>query len=336
MADIILREAPSGLGSETARRLLHTMLLIRRFEESGDKYYRAGKIGGYVHYCIGQEAVVAGLVPLLIEGDTMIASYRDHGNALALGSDPRSVMAELFGRSTGTSGGKGGSMHIFDVARGFLGGYGIVGGSVPLSVGEAFALKYRNQPNLHITFFGDGAMQQGAVHEAMNMAGLYRVPCLFVLENNGYAMGTSVARHSSQPDFVKRVSNAYNIPCESVDGMDVMAVRDAGMRVMDRIRDTGEPYFLEAITYRFVGHGYADNAQQQRFYRSEEEIARWRERDPIAMFTRHVLSNGLLSQADVDEMDSECRAVVLDAAEFADRSPMPAPDSLLENVLFNA
>jgi pyruvate dehydrogenase E1 component alpha subunit len=277
--------------------------------------------------------VAAGLIPLLLPGDTMIASYRDHGNALALGTEPRKVMAELFGRATGASGGKGGSMHIFDVARGFLGGYGIVGGSVPLSVGAAFAIKYRGQHNLHMTFFGDGAMQQGAVHEAMNMAGLFKVPCLFILENNGYAMGTSVARHSSQTDFVKRVSNAYNIQSESVDGMDVLAVREAGVRIMDWIRETGEPYFLEAKTYRFVGHGYADNAQQQRFYRSEEEIARWKERDPIRLFADYAVATGLLRQSEVDDIDAECREAVQDAIDFADGSPAPALDSLFENVL---
>ncbi|HZP80360.1 MAG TPA: pyruvate dehydrogenase (acetyl-transferring) E1 component subunit alpha [Chthonomonadaceae bacterium] len=332
MAKAAMKDAPGGLDRATSLELMRIMLLIRRFEEPCDKYYRAGKMGGYVHYYIGQEAIAAGLIPLLEPGDTMLASYRDHGHALAIGTEPRKVMAELFGRETGAAHGKGGSMHIYDVARGFLGGYGIVGGSVPLSVGAAFALKYRGQKNVCATFFGDGAMQQGAVHEAMNMAGLYRVPCLFVLENNKYAMGTSVERHSSQTDFVKRVVNAYNIPGERVDGMDVLAVREASERILKRMRETGEPYFLEAMCYRYVGHGYADNAQQQKFYRTEEEIEAQRQRDPIKTFRAHLIESGLATEAEINAMDEECKAIVQDAIEFADNSPFPSPDSLYENV----
>ena len=332
MAKAAVKDAPTGIDRGTALELMRIMLLIRRFEEPCDKYYRAGKMGGYVHYYIGQEAIAAGLIPLMTKGDTMLASYRDHGHALALGTEPRKVMAELFGRSTGAAGGKGGSMHIYDVERGFLGGYGIVGGSVPLSVGAAFALKYRNQKNLCATFFGDGAMQQGAVHEAMNMAGLYRVPCLFVLENNMYAMGTSVERHSSQTDFVKRVTAGYNIPGESVDGMDVLAVREASERIMTHMRETGEPYFLETRCYRFVGHGYADNAQQQKFYRTEEEIEAQRKRDPIDTFRAKILSDGIATEADINAIDEDCKAIVSDAINFADTSPFPSPDSLYENI----
>lgn len=332
MAKAAMKEAPGGLDRETSLELMRIMLLIRRFEEPCDKYYRAGKMGGYVHYYIGQEAIAAGLIPLLEQGDYMLASYRDHGHALAIGTEPRKVMAELFGRETGAAHGKGGSMHIYDVARGFLGGYGIVGGSVPLSVGAAFALKYRSQKNVCATFFGDGAMQQGAVHEAMNMAGLYRVPCLFVLENNRYAMGTSVERHSSQTDFVKRVVNGYNIPGERVDGMDVLAVREASERILRQMRETGEPHFLEAMCYRYVGHGTADNAQQQKFYRTEEEIEAQRQRDPIKTFRAHLIESGLATEAEINAIDEECKAIVADAIEFADNSPFPSPDSLYENV----
>lgn len=326
-------EPPCGaLNRGEMMELMRIMLLIRRFEEPCDKFYRAGKMGGYVHYYIGQEAIAAGIIPFMVPGDTMIASYRDHGHALALGTEPRRVMAELFGRATGAAGGKGGSMHIYDVERGFLGGYGIVGGSVPLSVGAAFAIKYRNERNVSISFFGDGAMQQGAVHEAMNMAGLYRVPCLFVLENNLYAMGTSVERHSSQTDFVKRVTAAYNIPGERVDGMDVMAVREAAATAIAHMRKTGEPYFLETLCYRYVGHGYADNAQQQKFYRTEEEIARWKVRDPIETFHRKLVKEGIATEEEIRALDDDCRAIVADAVEFADNSPFPSPDSLYENV----
>jgi pyruvate dehydrogenase E1 component alpha subunit len=338
MAKAAIKDAPGGLDRETSLQLFRIMLLIRRFEEPGDKYYRAGKMGGYVHYYIGQEAIAAGLIPLLEHGDYMLASYRDHGHALALGTEPRKVMAELFGRATGAAGGKGGSMHIYDVARGFLGGYGIVGGSVPLSVGAAFALKYRDQKdalgqrNICATFFGDGAMQQGAVHEAMNMAGLYHVPCLFVLENNKYAMGTSVERHSSQTDFVKRVTNAYNIAGERVDGMDVLAMRAASERILHQMRQTGEPYFLEAICYRYVGHGYADNAQQQKFYRTEEEIEAQRKRDPVVTYRAKLIESGVATEAELNAMDEEIKGIVADAIEFADNSPFPSPDSLYENV----
>ncbi|HZO90484.1 MAG TPA: pyruvate dehydrogenase (acetyl-transferring) E1 component subunit alpha [Chthonomonadaceae bacterium] len=332
MAKAATKGAPSGLDRETSLELFRIMLLIRRFEEPCDRYYRAGKMGGYVHYYIGQEAIAAGIVPLLRPGDYMLSHYRDHGHALAIGTEPRRIMAELFGRATGCAHGKGGSMHLYDVEHGFLGGYGIVGGSVPLSVGAAFALKYRNQPNVCATFFGDGAMQQGAVHEAMNMAGLYKVPCLFILENNRYAMGTSVERHSSQTDFVKRVTNAYNIAGERVDGMDVLAVRAAAERILDQMRETGEPYFLEAMCYRYVGHGYADNPQQQKFYRTEEEIERYRQRDPIATYRQQLLESGVATEEELEAMDEEIKAIVTDAIEFADNSPFPSPDSLYEDV----
>ncbi|HZT41384.1 MAG TPA: pyruvate dehydrogenase (acetyl-transferring) E1 component subunit alpha [Chthonomonadaceae bacterium] len=326
------REALQGLDRATLLRLMHIMLLIRRFEEPCDKYYRAGKMGGYIHYYIGQEAVATGIIPLFQPGDLMITHYRDHGYALALGTDPKRVMAELFGRATGVAGGKGGSMHLVDVERGFLGGYGIVGGTIPLGVGAAFALKYQGKKNICASIFGDGSMQQGVVHESMNMAGLYKVPCLFVLENNGYAMGTAVARHSAQTDFVKRVTAGYNIKGESVDGMDVLAVRAATNRILAQMRETGEPYFLEARTYRYAGHGYADNAQQQKFYRTEAEIDKWRKRDPIEHFREQLLAAGVTTEAELNAMDEECKAIVADAIEFADTSPFPSPDSLYEHV----
>ncbi|HEV2472523.1 MAG TPA: pyruvate dehydrogenase (acetyl-transferring) E1 component subunit alpha [Chthonomonadales bacterium] len=332
MANVALKKLEPDVNRDTALSLMRIMLLIRRFEEECDQHYRAGKMGGYVHYYIGQEAIAAGIIPLLEPGDYMIASYRDHGHALALGTEPRKVMAELFGRSTGVAGGKGGSMHLYDVARGFLGGYGIVGGSVPLSVGAAFAIKYRSERGVCATFLGDGAMQQGAVHEAMNMAGLYKVPCLFVLENNHYAMGTSVERHSSQTDFVKRVTASYNIAGQSIDGMDVLEVRSAAQSVLDRMRTTGEPYFLETTCYRFVGHGFADNAQQQKFYRSQEEIESYRKRDPINTFLRWLIEQGLATEAELDAINGDCQAIVEDSIKFADSSPFPSPDSLYESV----
>ncbi|MDE2126232.1 MAG: pyruvate dehydrogenase (acetyl-transferring) E1 component subunit alpha [Armatimonadetes bacterium] len=333
MGTVAVKQAKPHVECNSALEMLRMMVLIREFEAPCDQQYRAGKIGGYVHYYNGQEAVATGLVPLLRNGDTMITAYRDHGYALALGTSPQSIMAELFGKATGCAGGKGGSMHLYDVARGFLGGYGIVGGSVPLAVGSAFALKYRNMPNLCITFLGDGAMEQGAVHEAMNMAGLYHVPCLFVLENNGYAMGTSVSRHAAETDFVKRVTNGYAIEGERVDGMDVLAVRAAGERVMERMREDGRPFFLEAVTYRYAGHGFADNAQQQKFYRTDEEIDAYRHRDPIDQLYHLMEKHGDITEADFKRMQAEAKAVVEEAIRFAEESPFPSPDSLFENVL---
>src|SRR5579871_2132411 len=239
--------------------LYRLMLLIRRLEESVYRKFHENKIGGYLHRYDGQEALVAGVIPLLRRpGDYVLCTYRDHAHALACGTPAKAVMAELMGRATGCAGGKGGAMHLTDPERGFLGGDGIVGGPVPISLGVGYALKYRGGKNVCVCYFGDGAMNQGGVHEALNMVGLYKLPILYILENNQYAMGTSIARSTGQPDFVLK-ARAHGIEGEKVDGMDVLTVRDAAQRALQRIRDTGEAYFLEIDCYRFIGHGIGDD-----------------------------------------------------------------------------
>lgn len=307
------------------------MLRIRRFEESLYRKYREGKIGGYLHRYDGQEALVAGLMPLLEDGDYVLSTYRDHAHALAVGTSPREIMAELMGRSTGCAGGKGGSMHLIDPARGFLGGDGIVGGPVPIAVGVAYAIKYRGRASVCVCYFGDGAMNQGGVHEAMNMAGLYELPVLFVLENNGYAMGTSVGRSTGQPDMLLKAA-AHGIRAERVDGMDPVAVRARAQVLLADIRETGRPWFLEMTCYRFIGHGVADNAQQQRFYRTEEEIEEWKARDPLERLRRNLADAGELSDAASQQMEAEIAGEIEDAIAFAEASPPPAFGSLCEHV----
>src|SRR5438105_1064106 len=281
MAKTAVRESTSGdagdIGIKSDKETLlakyRLMVLIRRFEESTYRKYREGKMGGYLHRYDGQEALVAGIFPFLrLPGDYILSTYRDHAHALAAGTDPKAVLAELMGRATGCAGGKGGSMHLIDPPRGFLGGDGIVGGPVPVSVGVGYALKYRGTDNICVCYFGDGAMNQGGVHEALNMVGLYKLPVLYILENNQYAMGTSISRSTGQPDFVLK-ARAHGIAGEAVDGMDVLRVREVADRAIRRIRETGEAYFLEIQTYRFVGHGIGDdNTHGQKFYRSDKEL----------------------------------------------------------------
>ncbi|HEX7193244.1 MAG TPA: thiamine pyrophosphate-dependent enzyme, partial [Thermoanaerobaculia bacterium] len=248
-------------------QILRQMIFIRRFEEATEREFRKGKIGGYLHVYIGQEAVASGILTALRKDDIVFAGYRDHAHTLMLGSDPNAIMAELFGKRTGLSKGKGGSMHLFDVAHGFYGGYGIVGGHLTLATGAAYALRYKETPRICVCYFGDGAMNIGSFHEAMNMAGLWgkqgMCPIVFIIENNGYAMGTSVDRHSALTDLAARV-RAYNIPTEKVDGQDVFAVRGVADRVMQQVRETGKPYCIETVTYRFSGHGAADILQPYR------------------------------------------------------------------------
>lgn len=327
--------AESAAGDIQRSELIHLyrlMLLIRRFEESLDRKFREGKIGGYLHRYDGQEALVVGIIPLLrLPGDYVLCTYRDHAHALAVGTPPKAIMAELMGRATGCAGGKGGSMHLIDPERGFLGGDGIVGGPVPIATGVGYAIKYRGTDNVCVCYFGDGAMNQGGVHEAMNMAGLYKLPILYVLENNKYAMGTSVERSTGQTDFVLK-ARAHGIAGERVDGMDLLTVRDVAQRVLRRIRETGEPYFLELTCYRFAGHGVADNLQQQKFYRSVEEIEEWKARDPLKTFRAALEARGLLTPDEAEELDREARQQVAEAIEFAEASPEPPLDSLYENV----
>jgi pyruvate dehydrogenase E1 component alpha subunit len=313
--------------------VLRQMILIRRFEEATEREFRKGKIGGYLHVYSGQEAVASGIITALQKGDVLYTGYRDHAHAIALGAEPRRVMAELFGKATGVSKGKGGSMHLFDVEHGFYGGYGIVGGHLTLAAGSAYALRYRETDHIAVCYFGDGAMNIGSFHEAMNMAGLWgksaMCPILFIIENNGYAMGTSVERHSALTDLSQRV-RAYNIPTEKVDGQDVFAVRGVADRVVRQIRDTGRPYCIEAVTYRFSGHGAADVKQP---YRSKEEVEEHRHRDPIGILRNRLGEICGLTDDDVKKIEDWASAQVAEAVQFAEESPVPDAEELWRDVV---
>ena len=313
--------------------ILRQMIFIRRFEEATEREFRKGKIGGYLHVYSGQEAVASGILTALAKGDIVYSGYRDHAHALALGSDPGRVMAELFGKASGVSKGKGGSMHLFDVEHGFYGGYGIVGGHLTLAAGSAYALRYQQTERIVVCYFGDGAMNIGSFHEAMNMAGLWgkdgMCPILFVIENNGYAMGTSIERHSALTDLAARV-RAYNIQTEKVDGQDIFAVRGVADRVVRQIRETGKPYCIEAVTYRFSGHGAADILQP---YRSKDEVERHRHRDPILILKNRLSEICGVTDDDVKKMDDQAIEEVARAVKFAEDAPIPEPQELFTDVV---
>jgi len=315
--------------SVSLKQLYNDMLLIRRFEEKAGQLYGMGLIGGFCHLYIGQEAVVVGLTAAQKPGDQVITAYRDHGHMLACGMDPKFVMAELTGRQTGYSKGKGGSMHMFSAEKKFYGGHGIVGAQVPLGTGLAFANKYRSNGQVSVTYFGDGASNQGQVYEAFNMAELWKLPVVYVIENNQYAMGTSVERSSAETHFYKRGSS-FNIPGEQVDGMDVEAVREAGLKAIDWCRSGKGPTILEMKTYRYRGHSMSDPAK----YRTREEVTAVREkRDPIDHLGQKLLSQKLVSEDDLKAIDKDIRQVVNAAAEFATESPEPDPAELYTDVL---
>jgi pyruvate dehydrogenase E1 component alpha subunit len=304
------------------------MLLIRRFEEKAGQMYGMGLIGGFCHLYIGQEAVVVGMQMTLKPGDKVITGYRDHGHMLAAGMDPKGVMAELTGRTHGYSKGKGGSMHMFSVANGFYGGHGIVGAQVPLGTGLAFANRYRGTDNVSLTYFGDGAANQGQVYESFNMAELWKLPVIYVIENNRYAMGTSVSRSSAQTDFSKR-GTSFNIPGEQVDGMDVRAVKTAGEKAVAWCRAGNGPIILEMATYRYRGHSMSDPAK----YRSREEVERIRtERDPIEQVRARLLKSKRASEDELKKIDASVRDVVNEASEFATNDPEPDPSELWTDV----
>jgi pyruvate dehydrogenase E1 component alpha subunit len=306
------------------------MLLIRRFEERAGQLYGMGLIGGFCHLYIGQEAIAVGMESIKREGDEVITGYRDHGLMLAAGMDSKEVMAELTGRIGGVSKGKGGSMHMFSVPAGFYGGHGIVGAQVSLGTGLAFANKYRGNKQVSYTYFGDGAANQGQVYECFNMAELWKLPVVYVIENNQYAMGTSVERSSAETELYKR-GISFNIPGEQVDGMDVDAVRAAGERAANHARTKG-PYILEMKTYRYRGHSMSDPAK----YRSKEEVDEVRKhRDPIDHLKAKLEAAGI-SEERLKEIDNEVKQVVLDAAEYARTSPEPEPAELYTDVYLEA
>ena len=304
------------------------MLLIRRFEEKAGQLYGMGLIGGFCHLYIGQEAVVVGLEAAAKEGDKRITSYRDHGHMLACGMDPGGVMAELTGRIGGLSKGKGGSMHMFSKEKHFYGGHGIVGAQVPLGAGLAFADLYKGNGGVTFTYFGDGAANQGQVYETFNMAALWKLPVIFVIENNQYAMGTSQKRSTSTPDIYTR-GEAFGIPGETVDGMDVLAVKAAGERAVAHCRAGDGPYILEVKTYRYRGHSMSDPAK----YRSREEVQKMRdERDAIENVREMLLQGGHASDEDLKAIDKEIKAIVNDAAEFSKESPEPDVSELWTDI----
>jgi pyruvate dehydrogenase E1 component alpha subunit len=320
---------PTTPGRDTLLHYYKEMLLIRRFEEKAGQLYGMGFIGGFCHLYIGQEAVVVGMQAAIGEGDQVITAYRDHGHMLACGMDPAGVMAELTGRAGGLSKGKGGSMHMFSREKNFYGGHGIVGAQVPLGTGLAFANKYRSNDRVSLTYFGDGAANQGQVYESFNMAALWKLPVIYIIENNQYAMGTSVERSSSEVHLHKR-GLSFNIPGEEVDGMDVLTVKAAGDKAVKWCREGNGPIILEMKTYRYRGHSMSDPAK----YRTREEVDQVREhRDPIENLKHVLTTGGHATEDDLKTIDKDIRAVVNHAAEFAQSSPEPDPSELWTDIV---
>lgn len=317
-----------NVSADELKAYYHDMLLIRRFEEKAGQLYGMGLIGGFCHLYIGQEAVVVGLEATAKDGDSRITTYRDHGHMLACGMDPNGVMAELTGREDGYSKGKGGSMHMFSKDKRFYGGHGIVGANVPLGAGLAFADKYKGNDNVTFTYFGDGAANQGQVYETFNMAALWGLPCIFIIENNQYAMGTSQQRSTSSAEIWER-GKAFGIPGEAVDGMDVLAVKAAGETAVAHCRAGKGPYILEIKTYRYRGHSMSDPAK----YRTREEVQKMRdERDPIEAVRTMLLQGEHATEEDLKAIDKKIKDVVNDSAEFAKNSPEPALDELWTDI----
>jgi pyruvate dehydrogenase E1 component alpha subunit len=305
------------------------MLAIRRFEEKAGQLYGMGLIGGFCHLYIGQEAVVIGMKMAQKEGDQLVTSYRDHGHMLAAGMDPKGVMAELTGRQGGYSRGKGGSMHMFSREKNFYGGHGIVGAQVSIGTGLGFANKYRENGNVAVTYFGDGAANQGQVYESFNMARLWKLPVIYVVENNRYGMGTAYTRVSSTTDFSQR-GRSFDIPGEQVDGMDVRAVRAAGQRAVDHARSGEGPYILEMQTYRYRGHSMSDPAK----YRSKEEVQKMRdEHDPIEQVRKRLLEKKWSNEDDLNKIDKDVRGIMTAAADFATNDPEPDVSELWTDIL---
>jgi pyruvate dehydrogenase E1 component alpha subunit len=311
--------------------LYRQMLLIRRFEEKSAEMYALAKIAGFLHLYIGEEAIAVGATAALRPDDYVISAYRDHGHCLARGSDPRQIMAEMFGKATGLCKGKGGSMHLVDAPRRFMGGYAIVGGHIPLATGLAFANKYRALDLVTVCFFGEGAIPSGQAHEALNLAALWKLPVIFVCENNRYGMGTPVERAIALYTDVAETARSYGIMAERVDGMDVLAVRDVMRKVVKRVRAGQGPFFIEATTYRFMGHSMSDPAHGH--YRTKEEVEEYRKRDPLLLLKHTIRTNDLGAETDFTDLEREVAGVVAAAVTFADESPFPNPSELYHDVL---
>ena len=321
---------PEPLSPDRELAAYRLMLLIRRFEEKAGQLYGMGLIGGFCHLYIGQEAVVAGMQLNVEDGDQVITAYRDHGHMLATGMDPKRVMAELTGRRDGYAKGKGGSMHMFSVAKNFYGGHGIVGAPAPLGTGLAFANKYRGNDRVCFTYFGEGAANQGQVYESFNMASLWKLPVIYIIENNHYAMGTAVGRGSALAEELYHRGSVFGIPGEQVDGMDLRAVKDAGARAVTWTRAGKGPMILEMRTYRYRGHSMSDPAK----YRSREEVDKVRElQDPLELVRKRILERGIASEDELKKIDQEVRTAVIEAAEFAQNAPEPDPAELETDVV---
>ena len=312
---------------ETCRELLQTMLLIRRFEEEAGRQYQRAKIGGFLHLGIGEEATIVGTASVMDDRDYLISTYRTHGHAIARGTSPNAVMAELFGREDGCCGGHGGSMHMFDLERRFMGGYGVVGGNLPISAGLALASDYTGEDSVTVCTFGDGAVNTGNFGETMNLSALWSLPIVFIVENNLYGMGTSLERHSAVTDLSKK-AEGYGVPGRRIDGMDILAVREALAEQIRIAREERRPTLLEAFTYRFRGHSAAD----PEVYRTKDEVEEWRKKDPIIVFAQRLEDDGVLGEGDLDEMRRHADERVTAAVEFADASPEPALETLYDNL----
>ncbi len=323
------RRKTQKVDKEEIQKYYRDMLLIRRFEEKAGQIYGMGLIGGFCHLYIGQEAVVVGMQSAINDDDAVITSYRDHGHMLACGMDPKGVMAELTGREGGYSRGKGGSMHMFSKEKNFYGGHGIVGACVPLGTGLAFSQKYQESGNVTLCYMGDGTVNQGQVYESFNMAELWDLPVVYVIENNEYAMGTSVKRASSQTELFRR-GESFNVPGEQVDGMDVFAVAAAGRKAVEWARTGKGPYILEMKTYRYRGHSMSDPAK----YRSKEEVNKKRaDSDPIERVREKLLNEKIYTEEELKDIDKEVKSIVAQAVEFAQESPEPHPDELMTDIV---
>jgi pyruvate dehydrogenase E1 component alpha subunit len=307
--------------------LYRQMCLCRRFEEAAAKAYSQGKISGFLHLYIGQEAVAIGAISAAEPTDYIVATYREHAHYLARTGDARAAMAELYGKATGCSGGRGGSMHLFDAERRMLGGWAIVGGHVPIAAGVAFASKYRDEKDVTLCFFGDGTANMGAFHEGLALASQWKLPVVFICENNQYAMGTPLYRTLAVDDVAVR-ARGYPMEAEIVNGDDVLEMRDATRHAVNRARNQHLPFFLEAKTYRFRGHSVADPAK----YRTKEEVQKWMERDPITVLAHRIRTLGIATDEQLQALDEEAKAKVQDAVGFAEESPFPAPDTVYEHV----
>lgn len=319
------------MDKETLLEWYRQMVLIRRFEQRCAELYQLGKIGGFLHLYIGQEAVAVGSIAARQEGDHIITAYRDHGHAIAVGSDVNALMAELLGKATGISKGKGGSMHLADVPRNYWGGYAVVGGHLPLGAGLALAEQYRESDNVVLCYFGDGATNIGYFHESLNLSGVWKLPIIWICENNQYGMGTAVNRASAVPRMIDKAT-AYGMEGKQVNGMNVFEVYEATKAALEAVRNGEGPQFLEMLTYRYEGHSMGDPLR----YRTKEEVEKWREDDPIGILERHLLNEAGASREELETIDQAVEEVLEEAVQFAEESPLPSPEALFENIYVDA